>query len=88
MSGRHDAASGVELGPVVADVLAVAPLPPDERGSRRGLVRWSDGSRGEALRWYDDEVLVCEGDLIGKTAGELRTLHFARDRQFLPDEQG
>src|SRR4051794_32763745 len=26
-----------------------------------------------ALRCYDDEVLFCEGDLIGKTAAELRT---------------
>jgi hypothetical protein len=32
------------------------------RGSRRAIVRWSDGSEGEALSWYADEILVCEGD--------------------------
>ena len=26
-----------------------------------------DGTDGEALRWYAHEVLVCEGDRIGKT---------------------
>jgi hypothetical protein len=40
-------------------------------------------SEGEALRWYADEVLVCEGDLIGKTQAELRSLHFRRDRDRL-----
>jgi hypothetical protein len=52
-------------------------------GSRRAVVRWSDGSEAEALRWYVDEVLVCEGDLIGKTHAELRSLHFRRDRDWL-----
>ena len=41
------------------------------------------GSEGEALSWYADEVLVCEGDLIGKTEAELRSLHFRRDRDWL-----
>ncbi len=58
-------------------------LPRGERGSRRALVRWSDGSTGEALRFYDDEILFCEGDLIGKTEAELRSLHFRRDRDYL-----
>jgi hypothetical protein len=39
--------------------------------------------RGEALRWYADEVLVSEGDLIGRTEEELRSLHFRRDRDWL-----
>src|SRR3954451_11686582 len=76
------------MDPVVETVIAIEPLPVDAPGSRRALVRWSDGTTGEALRWYDDEVLFSEGDLIGKTAADLRTLHFARDRQFLRDEQG
>jgi hypothetical protein len=88
MSPRPDATPSVGAEPVVAEVLAFEPLPPDERGSRRVLVAWSDGTRGEALRWYDDEVLVCEGDLLGKTVAELRTLHFTRDLQYLRDEQG
>ena len=58
-------------------------LPPGEMASRRALVLWSDGTQGEALRWYADEVLVCEGDLIGKTQAELRSLHFRRDRDWL-----
>jgi hypothetical protein len=47
------------------------------------LVRWSDGSVGEALRWYSDEIQICEGDVLGKTAAELRSLHFRRDRDYL-----
>jgi hypothetical protein len=50
--------------------------------SRRRAV-WSDGSEGEALRWYEDEILICEGDLIGKTRDQLRSLHFRRDREWL-----
>jgi len=30
-------------------------------------------------------VKFSEGDLINKTAAELRTLHFRRDREFLQD---
>jgi len=67
----------------VVEVTAVEAVPVEEPGSRRALVRWSDGSIGEALRWYDDEVLFCEGDLIGKTQAQLRTLHFSRDRDYL-----
>jgi hypothetical protein len=28
-------------------------------------------------------VLFCEGDIIGKTAEQLRSLHFDRDREYL-----
>jgi hypothetical protein len=69
--------------PVIVEVIAVEPLPADARGSRRAVVRWSDGTVGEALRWYDDEVLFCEGDLVGKSGAELRKLHFRRDRDYL-----
>jgi len=47
---------------VVSEVVAFEALPPEVRGSRRAVVRWTDGSVGEALRWYDDELLFCEGD--------------------------
>jgi hypothetical protein len=70
-------------GRVVIEVVSVEPLPPGARGSRRAVVRWSDGTVGEALRWWDDEVLFCEGDLLGKTESELRSLHFRRDRDYL-----
>lgn len=72
-----DPAATVEL------VLSFEDLPAGSLGSRRAVVRWSDGTEGEALRWYADEVLVCEGDLIGKTQAELRSLHFRRDRDWL-----
>lgn len=69
--------------PTVETVLGFEPLPLGANGSRRALVRWSDGSEGEALRWYDDEILVCEGDLIAKTADQLASLKFRRDRDWL-----
>jgi len=47
---------------VVLEVVSVDPLPLGASGSRRAVVRWSDGTVGVALRWWDDEVLFCEGD--------------------------
>jgi hypothetical protein len=73
------------MEPAVEEMLAFEPLPAGDNGSRRAVVRWSDGSIGEVLRRYDDEILVCEGDLIGKTAAELRSLRFHRDRDYLQD---
>jgi hypothetical protein len=69
--------------PTVVEVVSFEDLPFGEMGSRRAVVRWSDGSVGEAVRWYSDEVLFCEGDLIGKTREQLRSLHFRRDRDWL-----
>jgi hypothetical protein len=71
--------------PTVEEVLRFEDLPPGTAtGSRRAIVRWSDGIEGVALTWYADEVLVCEGDLIGnKTLDELRSLYFRRDRDWL-----
>ena len=69
--------------PVVEEVLGFEDLPVGSLASRRVVVRWSDGTEAEALRWYGDEVLICEGDLIGKTREQLRSLHFRRDREWL-----
>jgi hypothetical protein len=33
-----------------------------------------------------DEVLISEGDMVGRTAAELGALHFARDRDYLQRE--
>jgi hypothetical protein len=55
-------------------------------GRRHVVVRWSDGSTGRALSYFADEVLVSEGDLIGRTAAEIRALHFGRDREYLQGE--
>jgi hypothetical protein len=62
------------------EVVAFEDLPFGDVGSRRAMVRWSDGSVSEAVRWYSDEILFCEGDPIGKTREQLRSLHFRRDR--------
>jgi hypothetical protein len=69
--------------PVVEEVLRFEDLPIGSLGTRRAVVRWSDGTEGEGLKWYADEVMVCEGDLIGKTRDQLRSLHFRRDRDWL-----
>jgi hypothetical protein len=73
----------VPMPPTVSEVLRFEPLTVDELASRRAVVRWSDGTIGEALRWYDDETLISEGDLIGHTHAEIRSLHFRRDRDYL-----
>jgi hypothetical protein len=69
--------------PVVEDVLRFEDLPVGTLASRRAVVRWSEGTEGEGLRWYGDEAFICEGDLIGKTREQLRSLHFRRDRDWL-----
>lgn len=68
---------------VVEEVLRFDDLPVGSMASRRAVVCWSDGTETEALRWYADEVLVCEGDLIGRTREQIRSLHFRRDRDWL-----
>jgi hypothetical protein len=42
-----------ERSPVVEEVLRFEDLPLGSRGTRRAVVRWSDGSEG-ALTWYAD----------------------------------
>jgi hypothetical protein len=69
--------------PVIEDVLRFEDLPVGSSASRRAVVRWSDGTESEGLRWYADEVLICEGDLLGKTREQLRSLHFQRDHDWL-----
>jgi hypothetical protein len=69
--------------PVVDEVLRFEDLPLGSSGSRRAVVRWSDGSQGEALRWFADELMMCEGDLVGRSQEQLRALHFRRDRDWL-----
>jgi hypothetical protein len=72
-----------DTSPTVVEVMRFEDLPLGSRGSRRAIVRWSDGSESEALTWYADEILICEGDLIGKTREQLPSLHFRRDRDWL-----
>jgi hypothetical protein len=60
--GSLDSMSASQTSPTVTAVLRFEDLPLGSRGTRRAIVRWSDGSTGEALTWYADEILVCEGD--------------------------
>jgi hypothetical protein len=46
--------SASETGPTDVEVLRFEDLPPGEMASRRAVVRWSDGTVGEGLRWYAD----------------------------------
>ena len=75
--------SPADRSPTVVEVLRFEDLTAGALASRRAVVRFSDGTEGEALRWYADEVLICEGDLLGKTREQLRSLHFRRDRDWL-----
>jgi hypothetical protein len=43
-----------EGNPTVVEVLRFEDLPIGSQASRRVVVRWSDGTEGEALRWYSD----------------------------------
>ena len=81
--GRLRDVAAVEPSPTVVEVLRFDDLPLGSMATRRAVVRWSDGSEGEAIRFYGDEVLICEGDLIDKTREEIRSLHFRRDRDWL-----
>ena len=78
--------SSSAASPTVVEVLRFENLPPDSLASRRAVVRWSDGTEGEALRWVADEVLITEGDLLGKSREQLRSLHFRRDRDWLQSD--
>jgi hypothetical protein len=81
--GRLDSVSASEPSPTITEMLRLEDLPLGSRGTRRAVVRWSDGSEGEALTWYADEILICEGDLLSKTREQLRSLHFRTDRDWL-----
>jgi len=75
--------SARDTSQTVTEVVRFEDLPLGSRARAGAVVRWSDGSEGEALSWYADEILVCEGDLIGKAREQLRSLHFRRDRAWL-----
>ena len=62
---RRDPAKVRRGEPVVTEVLRFEDLAPGSLGSRRAVVRWSDGSESEGLRWYSDEVLS-PADHVGR----------------------
>ena len=60
LPGRGDSLSRVPpraSEPIVEEVLRFEDLPLGSSGTRRAIVRWSDGSEGAALTWYADEIL-------------------------------
>ena len=81
--GRLSAMGTRTSEPIVEEVLRFEDLPLGSAGTRRAVVRWSDGTEDAPMTWYGDEILVCEGDLVGKTRAEIRSLHFRRDRDWL-----
>jgi hypothetical protein len=76
--GYREAVCSPEASPTVEEVVRVEGLPFGAFGGRRAVARWSDGSVSEAIRWHSD-ALFSEGDLIGKTREQIRSLHRSRD---------
>jgi hypothetical protein len=74
--------------PIVEEFVEVRELPPGCRASRSLIVRRSDGTVGEAASFYADEWALTEGDLVGKTASEIRALCHARDVAYLQRNDG
>ena len=66
--------------PIVEEVVRCEDLPPGSLAGRRLIVRWSDGTQGEAVRFYQDEVLFSEGDHgnSGLMSGRLRSPRIKR----------
>jgi hypothetical protein len=81
--GRLMAVGSHPSEPIVEEVLRFENLPLGSAGTRRAVVRWSDGTEDSPMTWYGDEILVCEGDLVGRTRAEIHSLHFRRDRDWL-----
>jgi hypothetical protein len=83
MAAEEPSPTVAKPSPTVAEVLRFEDLPLGPMASRRAVVRWSDGTEGEAIRYYSDEVVICEGDPVGKTREQIRSLHSRRDRDWL-----
>jgi hypothetical protein len=81
--GRLSVMGNCTSEPIVEEVVRFEDLPLGSAGSRRAVVRWSDGTEDAPITWYGDEILVCEGDLVGKTRAEIRSIQFRRDRDWL-----
>ena len=56
--------------PIVEEVVRCEDLPSGSLAGRRMIARWSDGTEGEAVRFYQDEVLS-PVDHVGRRRGEL-----------------
>jgi hypothetical protein len=60
--GSLDPVNSPAASPIVEEVLRFEDLPLGSAGTRRAVVRWSDGTESHAMTWFADEILVCEGD--------------------------
>ena len=64
--------------PIVEEVMPCEDLPPGSLAGRRMIVRWRDGTHGEAVRFYQDEVLSpvdhVGRQLRGVERGECRVM--------------
>ena len=54
--------SAPDTSPTIVEVRRFEDLTLGSRGTRRAIARWSDGSESEAMTYYADEILICEGD--------------------------
>jgi hypothetical protein len=75
---RLSAVSSHALEPVVDEVVRFEGLPLGSAGTRRAIVRWSDGTEFAAMTWYADEILSpvdrVEAALKRAERGELRVM--------------
>lgn len=55
--GRLSAVSNCMSEPIVEEVVRFEDLPLGSAGTRRAVVRWSDGTEDAAMTWYSDELL-------------------------------
>ena len=67
------------------EVNAEEQAPPGTAGQRMLIVRWPDDTESEVPRFYADEILISEGDLVGKTQEQVRAVGHPRDVEYLRD---
>jgi hypothetical protein len=63
--GRDEIVSSMTDRRVVVEVLRFEAVPHEKPGSRQAVARWSDGSEGIGLTWYDDEILLVKATFWG-----------------------
>src|SRR5215217_4005108 len=73
--------SVTEPEPVLREVLSFETLPLGQKGSRRAVVRWSDGRIAEALRWWDDLCVHPHKSACAETCVMPRELRIRRGRR-------
>jgi hypothetical protein len=78
-SGDLDEVSARDTSPTVTEVVRFEDLPLGSRGSRRAVVRWSDGSEGEALSWYGFMPIrgLCRHDRGCAVAGAVEAVRYS-----------